>query len=111
MDTTIIKYKRAVSEDGRTMWSVLCGDAVIGRVERYRSLGRGFSKSQMCTRHVLVWASTVTNAELSDDDRRAVQQHIRRDKTSREAAVDHIIEAYARAGIELPTTVDLRRAA
>jgi hypothetical protein len=111
MDTTVIKYKREVSKEGRTMWSVLYDDAVIGRVERYRSLGRGFSKSQMCTRHVLVWAGTVANAELSDDDRRAVQQHIRRDKTSREAAVDHIIEAYARSGVQLPTAVDKRRAA
>lgn len=111
IDPTLINYSRVTEEDGGTAWSVLYGNAVIGRIQRHRSFGRGFSKSQMCTRHIMVWSSTVADVGLSGDDHRAVQRQIRRDKTSREAAVEHIIEAYACAGVQLPIPEDQPRAA
>jgi hypothetical protein len=71
-----------------------------------QSFGRGYSKSQMSTRHVFAWRSSVEDVPgLSDVERRAVQREVgSRDKTSREITVPHILASYERAKVGLPLT-------
>jgi hypothetical protein len=98
-----VTFQRIV-HDGQTSWDVLYGGSVICRVKRVQSFGRGYSKSQMSTRHVFAWRSSVEDVSgLSDVERRAVQREVRsRDKTSREMTVPHILASYERAKVELP---------
>lgn len=106
-----VSFQRVVTGDG-TAWDVLYGGAMIARVTRVRSLGRAYSKSQMGTRHVMAWQSSVADVPgLSDDERRSVQRLVReRDKTTRQMAVQHILTAYERAGVQLPVALVQRAA-
>jgi uncharacterized protein HemY len=111
MDT--FQFKR-VGQGEDTAWAVIHGGCVIGHLKRRASLGRGYSKSQMSTRHIYVWAGTVASIDALDDgDRRAVERELRRrDKATRETAADYMIAAYRAANVRLPTDqTDSRRAA
>ncbi len=101
--STQVRFQRVI-HDGKTSWDVLYGGCVICRVIRTTSLGRGYSKSQMSTRHVFVWRSSVEHVPgLSDVERRAVQRELgSRDKTTREMTVPHILASYERANVPLP---------
>jgi hypothetical protein len=98
-----VTFQRVV-HDSRTSWDVLYGGCVICRVTRSTSLGRGYSKSQMSTRHVSAWRGSVEHVpSLSDIERRAVQRELNsRDKTTREMAVRHVFSSYERADVPLP---------
>ena len=100
---TQVTFQR-VAHDGKTSWDVLYDSCVICRVTREQSFGRGYSKSQMSTRHVFAWRSSVEHVlGLSDIERRAVQREVgSRDKTSREMTVPHILASYERANVPLP---------
>lgn len=102
-DPAQVTFQRVVN-DGKTSWDALYDGCVICRVTRVQSLGRGYSKSQMSTRHVFAWRSSVEDVPgLSDIERRAVQREVgSRDKTSRETTVPHIIASYERARVPLP---------
>lgn len=93
-----------VRVDGKTAWDTVYEGSVIARVQRVPSFGRAYSKSQMGTRHIMVWQSSVMDVPgLSDAERRAVQRELKgRDKTSREMTVPHIFASYERAGVQLP---------
>lgn len=97
-----VTFQRVV-HDGKTSWDVLYDGFVICRVTRVPSFGRGYSKSQMSTRHIFAWRSSVEHVPgLSDVERRAVQREVgSRDKTSREMTVPHILASYERANVEL----------
>jgi hypothetical protein len=101
-----LTFKRT-SLDGRTTWAVVHEGSVIGHVTRTESLGRTYSKSNMGTRHVVVWRSSVSAVDgLADDERRAVEREVRRrDKLSREAAARYIVESYTSANVALPTSI------
>lgn len=103
LDPTRATFKRVVC-DGRTSWDMLCVGAVVCRLTRTDSLGRGYSKSQMSTRRVSAWRGSVAHvAGLSDIERHAVQRELdSRDKTTREMAVLHVLDSYAKAGVALP---------
>jgi hypothetical protein len=96
-------FQRVVC-DGGTSWNMLCAGAVVCRLTRADSLGRGYSKSQMSTRHVSVWRGSVAQVPgLSDIERRAVQRELdSRDKTTRETAALHALDSYAKASVPLP---------
>ena len=98
-----VSFQRVVN-DGKTSWDVTYGGCVICRVTRTASFGRGYSKSQMSTRHVSVWRSSVEHVPgLSDVERLAVQREVgSRDKTTREMTVPHILASYERANVPLP---------
>src|SRR5450759_286124 len=85
-DAVRVRFRRLVRDDD-TAWDVLYDGCVVGRIARMTSFGRTYSKSQMCTRYVLVWQSSVAHvAGLSDDDRRRVQRELNRpDKRTRKA--------------------------
>ncbi len=97
-----VTFQRVV-HNGQTSWDVLYAGCVICRVKRTTSLGRGYSKSQMRTRHVAAWHGSVEHvAGLSDIERRAVQRELdNRDKTTREMAVRHIFASYEHAQVPL----------
>jgi hypothetical protein len=99
---------------GNPVSLVLVDGAVVGALRKRQQLGRGFSKSMMSTRHVTTWTPTVCDIaelDLDDDERRAVELHITRSKTSRRTAVVHLLAAYELAGIELPKAQRERREA
>lgn len=84
---------------------VLLDGVVIGAVSRRELLGRGYSKSQMSTRHVVAWTPTVVGVDglhLDQTDERGIERAIKRSKTTRRTAALHLIEAYAEAGVPLP---------
>jgi hypothetical protein len=102
-----------VMHDGQTSWDVLYAGCVICRVKRTTSLGRGYSKSQMSTRHVAAWRGSVKHVlGLSDIERRAVQRELdSRDKTTREMAVRHVFASYEQAQVPLPLGLPAQAAA
>jgi hypothetical protein len=110
-DPARLTFRRVALGDD-TAWNVVSESCVIARVMRVPSFGRAYSKSQMGTRHIMVWQSSVDDVPgLSDDERRAVQRELRsRDKTTRKMAAAHILASYERANIQLPA-VPARRAA
>jgi hypothetical protein len=98
-----VTFRRVVLGDN-TAWNALYDGCVVARVMRVPSFGRAYSKSQMGTRHIMVWRSSVADVPgLSDEERRSVQRELkRRDKTTREMAAAHILSSYARANVRLP---------
>lgn len=98
-----MSFQRVVN-DGKTSWDVVYDGFVICHVTRTASLGRGYSKSQISTRHVSVGRSSVEHVPgLSDVERLAVQREVgSRDKTTREMTVPHILASYERANVPLP---------
>lgn len=107
-DSARASFQRVVIGDD-TAWDVLYDDAVIARVKRVQSFGRAYSKSQMGTRHIMAWQSSVADVPgLSDDERRSVQRLVKgRDKTKRQMTVPHILAAYEQAGVSLPVAPHL----
>lgn len=103
MDETLIRFERAeASESEWTAWTVLYDDIVVGRLSRYTSLTRGYSKSQMSTRHYGAYRITLDGADLDEHNERMVRREIKRDKTSRKTAAAYLLDAYVRAGVPLP---------
>jgi hypothetical protein len=70
---------------------------VIGHIKRTVSFGRGYSKSQIGTRHIYVRRGTVADVDaLTAEDRRAVERELRRrDKLTRETAAERMLASYA----------------
>jgi hypothetical protein len=102
MDFTFI---RTVGVNGESAWEVLVDGAVIGRLDRRDQIGLNLTKSFPHSgpgRRVSLWEGTVDNADLTADEAHAVQQRIRRPKTNRLTAAQHICAAYAAAGVDLP---------
>jgi hypothetical protein len=106
-----VRFRRVALGDD-TAWDAIYDGCVIARVTRVRSLGRAYSKSQMGTRHIMAWQSSVADVPgLSDEERRAVQRGLRRrDKTTRQMTAPHILASYEEANVQLPAT-PTRRAA
>jgi len=105
-----VSFRRVVLGQD-TAWDALYEGCIIARVMRVPSLGRAYSKSQMGTRHIMVWQSSVADVPgLSDEERRSVQREIKgRDKTTRQMTAAHILSSYERANVQLPA-VRARRA-
>lgn len=94
-------------DDGRTL--VYVEDVLVGAVYRRNMLGRGYSKSFMSTRHILQWTPIVRDVEgleLDEHDRRLIEGHITRSKTTRTHAADHLVDAYVAAGVPFPPASD-----
>lgn len=106
-----VSFRRVVLGE-ETAWDAIYDGCVIARVTRVRSLGRAYSKSQMGTRHIMAWQSSVADVPgLSDEERRAVQSGLRRrDKTNRQMTLPHILASYEKANVQLPSA-PARRAA
>lgn len=103
MDETRIGYEKAEPHEHEwTAWFVLYEGAVIGRLSRYTSLSRGYSKSQMSTRHYGAYRISPEGADLDEHDERMLRRELKRDKTSRKTAAAYLLSAYERAGITLP---------
>jgi hypothetical protein len=102
-DPALVRFRRVVSGED-TAWDALYESCAIARVRRVPSFGRAYSKSQMGTRHIMVWQSSVTDVPgLSDVDRSLVERELRsRDKTSRRMTAAHILASYERASVRLP---------
>jgi cytochrome c553 len=49
-----------------------------------------------------LWEATADGAPLSEDDARAVEDHLSRQKTTRGTASEYLIAAYEAAGVPLP---------
>jgi hypothetical protein len=103
MDETLIRFERSELSEGEwTAWTVLYREAVIGRLSRYTSLARGFSRSQMSTRHYGAYRVSPDGAHLDENDERMLRRELKRDKTSRNTAATYLLTAYERAGVALP---------
>jgi hypothetical protein len=96
-------FKR-VGAGADTRWSVVYGGRVIGQVKRTGSFGRGYTKSQMSTRHISVWQGSVADVEhLEENDRRVVERLLRRrDKSSQASAARYMLDSYKAANVALP---------
>jgi hypothetical protein len=98
-----ISFSKVAESADDPAYDVLVDGAIIGRAERRWLLRRGFSKSVMSTWHRNMWSVSVADVDgLNDDDRRSLRREMKRDKTSRDAAVRYLIEAYEKAGVPLP---------
>lgn len=108
-DTALVTFQR-LAHDGKTSWDVLYDGCVICRVTRTASFGRAYNKSQMSTRHISVWQSSVEHVPgLSEDERRALQRELKgRDKTTRAMTVPYILDSYERANVQLPLAASQR---
>ena len=94
------------------MYDVLVDVAVVGRVVRREQIGRNLVKSYVHSgsgRHVALWEGSVAEVHLDDLHRRAIEGRITRPKTNRRAAAEHLLEAYAAAGVPLPATYQASR--
>lgn len=94
-----------VERDGTT-WRVVTEDeAVLGRVERVpaalANLGKSKTKPTF-NAHGHLWNATPEGAGLEPDDERAVARAVVRQKTTKQTAADHLLAAYAAAGVALP---------
>jgi hypothetical protein len=95
------------------VYDVVVDEMVVGRIERREQVGRNTVKSYLYSgsgRHVGLWEGTVSNAALDEYDERAVRSRITRPKTTREAAAEHLLDAYAGARVALPVAEQRRRA-
>lgn len=90
--------------DALAAWTVVVGEAVIGRLEKRAQIGRNLTRSYELSgvRHVELWEATVSDAALSPEQRAAVEEHITRPKRTRDTAAKHLLDAYVSAGVDLP---------
>ena len=110
-DPVRVSFRRIVV-GGDTAWNALYEGCVIAQVRRVPSFGRAYSKSQMGTRHIMVWQSSAADVPgLAEEDRRSVERELRsRDKTSRPMTAAHILASYERANVQLPVAPAQRAA-
>jgi hypothetical protein len=102
-------FRKAPFDDGESAWDVIVDGAVVGRITRRRQIGRNLVKDPRYSgtgRHVDLWEATVAHVGLSEDEARAVQHEITRPKRTRDTAASHILDAYKRAGVELPRRIE-----
>lgn len=86
-------------------YDLVVDSAIVGRITRREQIGRNVVKSFLYSgsgRHVGLWEGNVSNTTLDDYDERAVRSLIKRPKTTRDAAAQHLLEAYARARVAFP---------
>jgi hypothetical protein len=109
-----INFTQAPRETAETAWYVVVDGAIIGRVERkqqpglnrvkdYRYSGSDYSGK---TRMAKLWEGDVDSIGLDNHDRLAVKRYITKPKTDRVSAAQHLLDAYGKARVSLPTATD-----